>query len=29
MYKTFGPEGVAKITQRLREYGVRPEELEI
>jgi uncharacterized Fe-S cluster-containing radical SAM superfamily protein len=29
MYETFGPEGIAKITQRLREYGIRPEEVEV
>jgi len=29
MYETFGPEGIGKINQKLKEYEIRPEELEI
>ena len=29
MYETFGTEGIGKINQKLKEYKVRPEELEI
>jgi uncharacterized Fe-S cluster-containing radical SAM superfamily protein len=29
MYETFGSEGIGKINQQLKEYEIRPEELEI
>jgi uncharacterized Fe-S cluster-containing radical SAM superfamily protein len=29
MYETFGPEGIEKINQKIKEYEIRPEELEI
>lgn len=29
MFETFGPEGIGKISQKLRDYGIRPEELEV
>jgi uncharacterized Fe-S cluster-containing radical SAM superfamily protein len=29
MYETFGPEGIRRISKKLREFGIRPEELEI
>ena len=29
MYETFGPEGIEKINQKIKEYEIIPEELEI
>jgi len=29
MYETFGSEGIGKINQKLKEYEIRPKELEI
>lgn len=29
MYETFGPGGIGEINQKLREYEIRPEELEV
>jgi uncharacterized Fe-S cluster-containing radical SAM superfamily protein len=29
MYEIFGPGGIEKISQKLKEYEIRPEELEI
>jgi uncharacterized Fe-S cluster-containing radical SAM superfamily protein len=29
MYETFGPEGIGRINKKLREFGIKPEELEI
>ena len=29
LYETFGPKGIGEINQRLREYEIRPEELEV
>lgn len=29
MYETFGPQGIGEINNRLRGFGIKPEELEI
>jgi hypothetical protein len=29
MYKTFGPRGIERINEKLREFDIKPEELEI
>jgi uncharacterized Fe-S cluster-containing radical SAM superfamily protein len=29
MYETFGPKGIGRINRKLREFEIRPEELEI
>ena len=29
MFETFGPKGIGKISQTLKDYGIRLEELEV
>ena len=29
LYETSGPEGIGEVNQKLREYEIRPEELDV